>query len=325
MAFQVRVKLNRTTIKTLSVATSEEEFLRTTTKDLKEKALHIFPGVSDVNRLRMFFGQLNLEDDKTLEFYKIKHFSVVHIVLKMPGKPENRKKFTPFDEGIKLVTKPSDLDESDNDQDVLRAELSCGHVTGPESLMDCCKAQLNEGKMELMCPLCDREWPYDEVRCLAKLSLEEQKYFEDLLATNTVNNIADCKDCPGCGFFIEREQTSNLCVTCLSCTARTGKLYEFCWQCEREWKGPRPRADQCDNVGCNSDELDLLRECPEITIRNVLCPHIRACPNCSVLIEHTTEGCNNMTCQMCSHTFCFVCLNRVCVSANCTAAPRQIP
>lgn len=254
---------------------------------------------------------------------------------------KDMKKFTPFDKGIKLVTKPSDIDEYDDDPGVLRAQLSCGHVIDPETLTDCCKAQLNDGKTEFRCPLCKRKWPYEEVRKLAKLTSDEQLSFEEQLGTNTAKKIVDFRDCPGCGTFIERSDLSNLCVECSVCTMNSGRIYEFCWRCERVWKGPRPRADRCGNVGCKRSDQELLRDCPMVTLRSVVyrgtndcvqCPAIRACPSCGVLIEHN-EGCKIMSCRECKKQFCFICLKSAqeCLQSSthfilCTAglAPRQM-
>lgn len=146
--------------------------------------------------------------------------------------------------------------------------------------------------------------------------------------------------CPDCGTFIERSDVFNLCVECSVCTERTRRIFEFCWQCEREWKGPRPRADQCGNVGCKSADQDLLRDCPMITLSSVVykdssvhvqCPAIRACPFCGVLIEHN-EGCKIMSCRECKTQFCFACLKSAheClktsthfISCSTGVAPRQ--
>ncbi|KAK2910833.1 hypothetical protein Q8A67_002966 [Cirrhinus molitorella] len=58
MAFQVRIRINKNTIKVLSVASSTEEFNRFTFGKLKEKALHLFPGVNGPEDLRVIFGCL---------------------------------------------------------------------------------------------------------------------------------------------------------------------------------------------------------------------------------------------------------------------------
>uniref|UniRef100_A0A671PKD3 RING-type domain-containing protein n=1 Tax=Sinocyclocheilus anshuiensis TaxID=1608454 RepID=A0A671PKD3_9TELE len=233
---------------------------------------------------------------------------------------EDTKKFT-----------PDDKDEYDDDPDVLRAMLSCGHITDPQTLTDCCRAQLDAGNTEFRCPLCEDEWPYDEVRKLAKLTVDEKCNFEDMMGTKAAEKL-----CPGCDSFIDRLDVSNLCVECSICTKRNGQTYEFCWQCVREWKGPRPRGDRCGNVGCTSADQELLRDCPLIylkSVKNIQCPSIRACIFCGVLIEHTNEGCKIMKCKECNKQFCFICLKpaQECLENtnhfnSCSAglAPRQI-
>lgn len=129
--------------------------------------------------------------------------------------------------------------------------------------------------------------------------------------------------CPGCGTYSERTDVSNLCVQCEVCTEREGRVFEFCWQWEREWKGRRPRADRCDNDRCTSSEQEILRDCPVISLKkvqNVQCPSFRACINCGVLIEHTGEGCKIMTCRICEREFCFICLK---AAKNCLATKKH--
>ncbi len=52
----------------------------------------------------------------------------------------------------------------------------------------------SQGQTEFRCPLCKKKWPYDEVRKLAKLTLEEQLSFEEKLGTNTAKKIVDFRD-----------------------------------------------------------------------------------------------------------------------------------
>lgn len=42
--------------------------------------------------------------------------------------------------------------------------------------------------------MCEEEWPYDEVRKLAKLTIEEQLSFEEQLGTNTAKKKVDLRD-----------------------------------------------------------------------------------------------------------------------------------
>uniref|UniRef100_A0A8C2GG06 RING-type domain-containing protein n=1 Tax=Cyprinus carpio TaxID=7962 RepID=A0A8C2GG06_CYPCA len=158
----------------------------------------------------------------------------------------------------------------------------------------------------LICPKCKQQWSYIEVRKLAKLTAEEQQYFEENLAKNATR-----KMCPGCDWIIERSDSSNLSVQCTICSAKNRRTFEFCWQCLREWKGRRPRSDRCDNEGCSNRDLDLLRDCATIilpSVNNIVCPAVRACPTCGMLINHNSEKCKNIVCSRCNKEFCFVCL-----------------
>lgn len=221
------------------------------------------------------------------------------------------KRYDGSEKDIIFVKKCSNFDPYDDDPGVLRAELSCGHVTGPEALTNYCRVQLGQGKAELRCPVCKKQWSYAEVRTLAKLTPEEQQYFEETLGNNASRKIADIKNCPGCDWLIERSDSSNLSVQCTICSVNKGKNFEFCWQCLREWKGQRPRSDRCDNDGCSNKDLDLLRDCKTIILKrasNIECPAVRACPTCGLLLNHNTEQCKNIVCSRCDKEFCFVCL-----------------
>ncbi|XP_043087222.1 probable E3 ubiquitin-protein ligase RNF144A-A [Puntigrus tetrazona] len=140
--------------------------------------------------------------------------------------------------------------------------------------------------------------------------------------------MTDIKGCPGCSSFVERKDSSDLCVRCPFCSVKTGRTSEFCWQCGRTWKGPRPRADKCDNLGCSDSDLNMLRDCKMISLPHhsdqvIQCPSIRACPDCGMLIEHTLEGCKYVACFNCKISFCFICLRSSGCVKCAAAAPRQ--
>lgn len=129
--------------------------------------------------------------------------------------------------------------------------------------------------------------------------------------------------CPGCNLLVSRKDKNNVCVECSVCTERKGWTYAFCWQCRQEWKGPGPRSDGCENVGCRNP-LDILANCPSINFKDVKgvdnCPSIRACPNCGTLLEHNEQYCKSLTCTRCKTKFCFVCLS---VTQECLKAPYE--
>lgn len=130
--------------------------------------------------------------------------------------------------------------------------------------------------------------------------------------------------CPGCNSSVVRKNVSSLNVCCYLCTTKKGQNYEFCWQCLREWEGPRPRSDRCDNDGCCNETLKTLKNCEDITFESVMdvsgCPSIRACPTCGSLVEHNSKKCKNVTCPRCKTEFCFVCLK---LTTECAGKTKQ--
>ncbi|XP_064198314.1 E3 ubiquitin-protein ligase RNF19B [Anguilla rostrata] len=232
---------------------------------------------------------------------------------------EPEKRYDPADRTLRFVTRQDDI-TLDDDPDSLRAEMSCGHAVTPQSLTAWCRSLLDQGQYVFRCPAlrdgtlqkCGAQWTYQEVRKLAVLTATEQRHFEVTLAALAAAEYCECKTCPGCQTSVERKDLSNLCVQCTVCTAETGRLYQFCWQCLQSWKGPGPRSDRCDNQGCTNKELELLKRCPTMSLPQVPgvvdCPSLRACPTCGLLLEHDRSGCKNLLCSRCQVEFCFVCL-----------------
>uniref|UniRef100_UPI00398ECA8F E3 ubiquitin-protein ligase DDB_G0292642-like n=1 Tax=Pristiophorus japonicus TaxID=55135 RepID=UPI00398ECA8F len=227
------------------------------------------------------------------------------------------KRYDPKDSTLKFVNRKDEI-TGDDDPDVLRVEMSCGHAVDPNSLTGWCRSLIDQGHFTFHCPAekegtkekCNKLWPYVEVRRHALLTDEEQQYFEEKVATLAAAKYCEYKWCPGCKSCVERKNLTNLSVRCSICMAEKGKCYEFCWQCMKEWKGRAPRSDRCDNEGCTNLQLDTLKNCDTKVIdysKIQSCPKIRACPTCGVLIEHK-EMCKYVMCIRCHVEFCFVCL-----------------
>ncbi|KAM4536387.1 E3 ubiquitin-protein ligase RNF19A-like [Odontesthes bonariensis] len=255
---------------------------------------------------------------------------------------QEEKKYDPRDTTLKFVSRRDDLDPVSSDFSSLRAEMSCGHAVTPDSLTSWCLSLLDEGNYKFRCPAvvegtrqCNKLWTYQEVRRLADLTVEEMQHFEETMARLAAAEYCEVQPCPRCKTSVERMDLSNLCVQCVVCSA--GKTtYQFCWQCLKQWKGPGPRSDRCNNDGCVNRDLQLLQMCKSISLPEVegvtSCPSVRACPVCGMKVEHSREFCKNIACPRCRVEFCFVCLKlkRECCQTSspyriCAAgvAPRQ--
>ncbi|XP_037615325.1 uncharacterized protein LOC119482032 [Sebastes umbrosus] len=240
----------------------------------------------------------------------------------MTTQGQQEKRYDPEDTGLKFVSRPDDLDPlpPEEGDECLRTEMSCGHAVTPESLTGWCRSLLDQGQYKFKCPAlkngtlekCDAKWSYKEVRRHALLTDEEMEYFEENIARLAATEYCEYKTCPGCKTYLERADLTNLSVQCIVCTADKKKVYEFCWQCLKQWKGAARRSDRCDNDGCINHDLELLKNCKTTALPEVngvdACPSIRVCPTCGQRAAHDKTGCKNIICPRCQVEFCFVCL-----------------
>ncbi|KAM8881700.1 putative E3 ubiquitin-protein ligase ariadne-2 isoform 2-T2 [Synchiropus picturatus] len=223
------------------------------------------------------------------------------------------KCYDPKDPNLKFVEQNDKMDVLCVGYKSPRALMSCGHSVTPMSLTSYCRHLLEEGRSRFVCAVCEEEWSFQEVQKMALLTPQEADDFEKMMWENYKEEF-EVKSCPGCKSSVLRTNLNDLSVKCTVCSAGRVGIYIFCWQCLREWRGPAPRADRCDNEGCNKTVLETLKNCPNIVFQSpglaniTSCPLVRACPKCGVLVEHNKSGCKYVVCGRCKAEFCFICL-----------------
>lgn len=210
-----------------------------------------------------------------------------------------------------------------------RLKMSCGHAITPDSLFGHMKKTLmSQDKQGVRCKNCRAEWSMQEIIKKADMTKDERIFFEYKVSLNMINQEdADSSECPFCGTYCQRQNQNELHIRCTTCTRRTKKVVEFCWNCKRSWT----TNHKCKlNTKHELEQIQrFLNEAPLKVMeysnnRNV--PSTRLCPGCGYLIVHE-EDCQEMECKKCNLVFCFSCL-KVGVKnhsgENCVVAPVQI-
>lgn len=64
--------------------------------------------------------------------------------MSMRGQEQVEKRYDPRDTTLKFVKRKDDLDPVCDEDDGLRAEMSCGHAVTPDSLTQWCRSQLDD-------------------------------------------------------------------------------------------------------------------------------------------------------------------------------------
>lgn len=270
--------------------------------------------------------------------YEIQDEGNLFLVLRLLGGSEEPEQPKTYGPDVELTDLP-DMFTMDDEEGGQRALMPCKHAIGPESLTTFCRSLLTAGKFEFRCPykanpgdpFCDHLWEFFVVKKLAVLTKEEIKEFEIKICENYLWKAVGIQHCPGCSSFCERRNKKDRRVVCPICTKDKKESYDFCWYCLKPWL--TSSTTECGNASCTGQDprLKILKTCPTKTVVGVpMCPDVRACPKCGLLIQHK-DACKQMECP-CKQKFCFICLTVAnesgryqCGSWNtkCVVAPRQ--
>jgi len=192
-----------------------------------------------------------------------------------------------------------------------------------------CDDQLKKGRYRFSCPdpKCSSIWEYVLVRHVAGFDDATRSEIEKRVAENNIRQAHGCQQCLGCATWCTPIKVGDKRLQCPVCSRTLGRNYEFCWACQRQWKGMGVKC--CGNEGCEGKDprLRILSAAEKTTIDKVPgCPSIRACPKCWLLINWS-ERCRHVTCTGCKAEFCFICLKQwetvVHLANACSVAPVQ--
>jgi len=198
--------------------------------------------------------------------------------------------------------------------------LNCNHFACENCIVDVFKRQKAKGEYPFECPMnsgsvkCGKKMYDDTLQILSRTNdvIALELYYGD----KAISLSPDYQNCPSCNIRVFFEGTEkDKWVVCPKC------YHNFCFYCLKSWKGNVHTDCHEDKPGKN----EILAKCSEISLSNLIVPHIRSCPGCFRLIEHLM-ACKHMTCP-CKTEFCFVCLRKwgTCGhdKADCKVARRQ--
>lgn len=169
-------------------------------------------------------------------------------------------------------------------------EFSCGHRFCLECTREDMKIKIKNNDVDkLMCLQneCGAKVNVLELSKLFEQEPETLKKLRDFIEKQSKEGDPLMRWCtkPGCSGLMKGETLDSKKVTCPVCST------EVCFQCRDEWHG---------SVSCEANMDSKLEGWVD--------KHggVRFCPVCKTKVEKN-EGCNHMTCIICSYEFCWHC------------------
>ncbi|ESQ51856.1 hypothetical protein EUTSA_v10017564mg, partial [Eutrema salsugineum] len=178
--------------------------------------------------------------------------------------------------------------------------VSCGHPFCKTCWKGYITAKINDGQACLMVkcpePSCSAVVSQDMVNKVITKEEDKQKYYRYFFRSYVEASGKKIKWCPsrGCEYAIDfgsRSGSEDYDVSCL-CS------FEFCWNCSEDAHRP---------VDCGTVSKWILKNSDESENTNWILANTKPCPKCKRQIEKN-QGCNHMTCSICGHHFCWLCL-----------------
>ncbi|KAN0025751.1 hypothetical protein ACTFIU_005414 [Dictyostelium citrinum] len=175
----------------------------------------------------------------------------------------------------------------------------CHHRFCKECLTQHFKSKIFDGDCKsIQCPdtTCRRLVNYQEIK--HNVDKKTMAKYEDFLLQITLKEDPNSRFCPrpGCNNAMIGDSDT---VTMVICTSESCR-YTFCFNCKSEWH---------QDMTCQQwEEFKILKETSNQRFEEWARQNTKPCPKCKSKIEKN-GGCNHMTCKLCKHQFCWLCLD----------------
>jgi ariadne-1 len=171
--------------------------------------------------------------------------------------------------------------------------LGCDHFFCRPCYAEYLKQLISDGPscVHAVCPehLCKQSVPQSVITQLVSPEVSEK--YRIYLTRNFIDKSKKMRWCPnaGCEKVAVGSGITNVLCSC-------GK--PFCFKCGEEAHDP-----------CSCDQLGhwLLKCSNESETANWILANTKKCPECNARIEKN-QGCNHMSCKLCKHEFCWICM-----------------